>query len=158
MRSPALNYITPNPAQSWRWQPLRIRQCLRLCKIENPLRKSLRQRTFLGLSKKRTRHETSEWRRKQAPALNLYYTVPAQSWRWLLLRNRRCLRLCKIENPLRKSLRQRTFLGLSKKRTRHETGEWRRKQAPALNLYYTSPCAIIALATFTKPAMFAPAT
>ena len=29
-------------------------------------------------------------------------------------------------------------------------------RSPALNLYYTSPCAIIALATFTKPAMFAP--
>ena len=29
-------------------------------------------------------------------------------------------------------------------------------RSPALNLYYTSPCAIMALATFTKPAMFAP--
>ena len=29
-------------------------------------------------------------------------------------------------------------------------------RSPALNLYYTKPCAIIALATFTKPAMFAP--
>ena len=128
MRSPALNYITLNPAQSWRWQLLRNRRCLRLCKIENPLRKSLRQRTFLGLSKKRTRHETSEWRREQAPALSYITPNPAQSWRWQPLRNRRCLRLCKIENPLRKSLRQRTFLGLSKKRTRHETGEWRQSR------------------------------
>ena len=69
MRSPALNYITPDPAQSLRWQPLRNRRCLRLCKIENPLRKSLRQRTFLGLSKKRTCHETGEWRQEQAPCV-----------------------------------------------------------------------------------------
>ena len=92
----------------------------------------------------------------RSPALNYITLNPVQSWRWQPLRNQRCLRLCKIENPLRKSLRQRTFLGLSKKRTRHETSEWRREQAPALNLYYTKPCAIMALATFTKPAMFAP--
>ena len=105
-------------------------------------------------------HSPRDWRvaAEQAPALNYITPVPAQSLRWQPLRNRRCLRLCKIENPLRKSLRQRTFLGLSKKRTCHETGEWRQEQAPALNLYYTKPCAIIALATFTKPAMFAPAT
>lgn len=29
-------------------------------------------------------------------------------------------------------------------------------RSPALNLYYTKPWAIMALATFTKPAMFAP--
>lgn len=36
---------------------------------------------------------------------------------------------------------------------------WRKKiLSPSKLNFYTNPCAIIASATFTKPAMFAPAT
>ena len=43
------------------------------------------------------------------------------------------------------------------KRTHSNKSNLRQKSV-SLKKYYTNPCAIIASATFTKPAMFAPAT
>ena len=75
-----------------------------------------------------------------------------------LLQNQRYLRLCTIVNPLKKRQLSLPFLGFSLPYALAHIYRSGRRQALKLRqFYYTKPCAIIASATFTKPAMFAPA-
>lgn len=80
-------------AQSLRSLLLQSQQYLRLRTIENPLKKSPQQRTFLGLSIKCARHETCEWRPAGALCQPFYF-IPnlVQSLRSLLLRSQQYLR------------------------------------------------------------------
>ena len=94
----------------------------------------------------------------RSPALNLYYTSPCAII--ALATFTKPAMFAPVQN--RKSVKKKSatadFFRIIEKT--HSPRDWRvaAKQAPALNLYYTKPCAIMALATFTKPAMFAPAT
>ena len=75
-----------------------------------------------------------------------------------LLQSQRCLRLCIIVNPLKKRQLNLPFLGFSLPYALAPIYRSGRRQAHKLRqFYYTKPCAIIASATFTKPAILAPA-
>ena len=74
-----------------------------------------------------------------------------------LLQSRQCLRLCIIVNPLKKRQLSLPFLGFSLPYALAPIYRSGRRQAHKLRQFdYTKPCAIIASATFTKPAIFAP--
>lgn len=94
----------------------------------------------------------------RSPALNLYYTKPCAIM--ALATFTKPAMFVPVQN--RKSVKKKSaaadFFRIIEKTHSPRDLRVAARAGACVGLYYTKPCAIIALATFTKPAMFAPAT